>query len=88
MGTTNGWASVRIDGYNGSAVEVGQRINKGQLIAYSGSKGLAAYPHLHFVATNNASWKYPYTSFPTTFSNTRENGLSLRQGERYKAMTY
>ncbi|MEP3211511.1 MAG: M23 family metallopeptidase [Maribacter sp.] len=74
--------------HNGAAVEVGQRINKGQLIAYSGSTGLAGYPHLHFVATVNDSWEYPYTSFPTTFSNTRANGLSLRQGERYKALPY
>lgn len=75
--------------HNGSEVEVGQRIDKGQLIAYSGSTGLAGYPHLHFVATSNDSWEYPtYISFPTTFSNTRENRLSLQQGERYDALPY
>lgn len=74
--------------HGGAEVRVGQQVNKGQLIGYSGSTGLAGFPHLHFVATTRGSWEYPYSSFPTTFSNTKKNELSLQQVDSYKALRY
>lgn len=35
--------------YNGSTVEVGDRIKKGDLIGYSGNTGWSSGPHLHFI---------------------------------------
>lgn len=74
--------------HDGAKVKVGERLKKGQIVGYSGSTGLAGSPHLHFVATIRGAWEYPYTSFPTTFSNTKKNELSLQQGESYKALSY
>ncbi|TMM53358.1 M23 family metallopeptidase [Maribacter algarum] len=74
--------------YDGAAVNVGAYLKKGQLVGYSGNTGLAGFPHLHFVATKSGSWEYPYTSFPTTFSNTEKNEFSLQQGKSYKALRY
>src|SRR6476620_3636107 len=34
--------------HNGALVQVGDTIRQGQLIAYSGSTGYSAFPHLHF----------------------------------------
>ncbi len=74
--------------HDGAAVNVGEFLKKGQLIGYSGNTGLAGFPHLHFVATKSGRWEYPYTSFPTTFSNTEKNEFSLQQGKSYKALRY
>jgi hypothetical protein len=73
---------------NGAEVEIGDVLKQGDTIGLSGSTGLAGYPHLHFVATQKGSWKYPYSSFPTTFKNTKENELSLQSGETYLALPY
>jgi murein DD-endopeptidase MepM/ murein hydrolase activator NlpD len=35
--------------YNGAAVAVGDTVQQGQLIGYSGSTGYSAFPHLHFM---------------------------------------
>ena len=72
----------------GARVKVGETVEKGKTIGLSGSTGLAGYPHLHFVATKGGSYKYPYESFPTTFSNTDENPRSLEEGKTYKALAY
>ncbi len=74
--------------HKGARVKVGQTVKKGSVIGLSGNTGLAGYPHLHFVATESGSWKYPYVSFPTTFSNTTENPRGLDQGKTYKALPY
>ncbi len=74
--------------YEGALVNVGDNITIGQRIGFSGSTGLAGYPHLHFVATQRGSWDYPYTSIPTTFKNTAPNELSLESGQVYKALSY
>lgn len=74
--------------HEGAEVSIGQDLSKGQLVGYSGSTGLAGFPHLHLVATSGGSWQYPYTSFPTTFSNTRKNEISLQKGDAYSAPSY
>ena len=74
--------------HDGARVEDGQNVQKGEVIGFSGSTGLAGFPHLHFVATKAGSHFYPYESFPTTFSNTTANPRSLEGGKTYKAEQY
>ena len=73
---------------DGAVVNIGDQINKGDLIGYSGATGYAGYPHLHFVVTTIDGWQYPYTSSPVTFSNTTENPGGLISGEVYLAEEY
>lgn len=73
---------------DGALVNVGEALEQGDLIGLSGSTGLAGYPHLHFVVTQPGSYKYPYTSLPTTFKNTIANEKSLAMGTRYPAYKY
>lgn len=76
--------------HNGALVEVGDFVDIGDPIGYSGASGLAAYPHLHFVGTDWDYTKpygtYEYTSFPITFSNTTPNPNSLIQNQTYEAL--
>lgn len=37
--------------YNGAVVSVGDSVEQGQWIGYSGSTGFSAFPHLHFEVT-------------------------------------
>ena len=74
--------------YEGARVNVGKNIDQGDVIGRSGHTGLAGYPHLHFVVTKPGSWKFPYVSFPTTFSNTDSNPRSLEEGKMYRAQSY
>ncbi|MFS4494679.1 M23 family metallopeptidase [Maribacter sp. 2308TA10-17] len=73
--------------YQGALVSKGQVVKKGDVLGLTGATGLAGYPHLHFVATGGR-WKYPYSSFPVTFSNTSENTFSLEPGKVYTALAY
>jgi murein DD-endopeptidase MepM/ murein hydrolase activator NlpD len=50
---------------NGSNVKVGDHVEQGQLIAYSGMVGQTINPHLHFVVFNKAET----ASLPITFSD-------------------
>ncbi len=75
--------------HNGSLVEVGQFVDPGDPIGYSGASGLASSACLHFVATRFGDWMFPYTtSYPITFSNTSANPKSLIQGQSYEALPY
>ncbi len=69
---------------NGASVEVGQSISQGGFIGFSGSTGLAGYPHLHFVVTAD-NYRWPYKSIPVTFKNTDANERSLQEGGFYIA---
>lgn len=71
---------------NGAIPEVGDMVEKGDEIGYSGATGLAGYAHLHFVIVLSA--QYPYESIPVNFKNTRENPKSLVSGEYYGAEPY
>lgn len=73
---------------NGALVEIGTEVVQGDLIGSSGNTGLAGFPHLHFVLTEPGSFKYPYKSKPTTFSNTAANERSLAAGTEYSAYEY
>ncbi len=73
---------------NGALVEVGDFVDEGDPIGFSGASGLASYPHLHFVASFFGEWMPPYTSYPITFRNTSANPKSLIQGETYEALPY
>ena len=73
--------------FNGAIPEVGDIISRGDSIGFSGSTGLAGYPHLHFVLTGGR-FNYPYISLPITFRNTSPNPKSLMTGEFYQAEPY
>ncbi|RMA64675.1 M23 family metallopeptidase [Ulvibacter antarcticus] len=72
---------------NGAIVSVGDVVEKGSHIGYSGSTGLAGYPHLHFIVTIE-SWEYPYVGIPYNFKNTEANPHSLQLGKSYTALPY
>ncbi|RDK86882.1 M23 family metallopeptidase [Marinirhabdus gelatinilytica] len=72
---------------DGAIVTVGETVKQGDTLGYSGATGLAGYPHLHFVVTQD-SWPYPYISVPNTFKNTDPNPKSLLSGRAYEALPY
>jgi len=69
--------------YNGAAVKQGDKINKGDMIAYSGKTGWATGPHLHFECYLPA-WKHRKTIM-TAFRI--EDGSAfeyLKEGKTYR----
>jgi murein DD-endopeptidase MepM/ murein hydrolase activator NlpD len=50
-GDQTGYAHLKNDG---SLVKVGDHVNQGQPIGYSGRVGIAPFPHLHFYATSQS----------------------------------
>ena len=72
---------------DGAEVEVGDRVEQGDLVGYSGATGLAGYPHLHFIVVkDNPRW--PYKGVAVTFSNTAPNPRGLTSYTDYKALPY
>ncbi len=57
----------------GAVVEVNDRVEQGQMIAYSGMVGQTINPHLHFVVLNNEETE----SLPITFSDCNDDGVPL-----------
>jgi len=65
---------------NGVAVKMGERVEKGQIIGFSGNTGYTAFPHLHFQVID-ANGK---EILPRFF--TKKGNIYLRPGRWYKSV--
>lgn len=67
---------------NGAAVNLGERVEVGQLIGYSGNTGWSSKPHLHFSIFEIWEGNRSY-SIPTRFI-TDEGAIYLEEGRSYR----
>lgn len=71
--------------FNGSLVEVGQQINKGDQIGYSGNTGYSTGPHLHFEVYQQEMQRKQ--TIPTKFRISGDGELEyLREKKKYKRL--
>ncbi len=78
-GTRAGYWHLQKDGV---LVNIGDKVNQGQVIGLSGNTGYTAFPHLHFVVwgnDKNGQWQ----TIPTRFSTSKKTRY-LRPLRRYK----
>ncbi len=60
--------------FNGARVKLGDRVQTGQLLAYSGNTGWTSAPHLHFMVEESSSDDYYTQSLPVLFQDVQTNG--------------
>lgn len=69
---------------NGIYVEVGDKVEQGDVLGITGVSGSAGYPHLH-LAIIHGEYIWPYEGTPMTFSNVDPPDVILRTGVMYTA---
>lgn len=77
---------------NGVTVELGEEVDQGDVIGYSGDTGMESIPHLHFhvIETNEDCFKNGVigscSTIPISFKNASPNDKILMQGLIYTAI--
>jgi hypothetical protein len=66
----------------GVRVQVGQHVDAGQLLAYSGNTGWTGGPHTHFMVMKSSPYDYYAPSLPVAFADVPENGGVPTNGMR------
>jgi murein DD-endopeptidase MepM/ murein hydrolase activator NlpD len=69
---------------NGALVEVGDHVNRGQIIGLSGNTGHTTMPHLHFAVYRATEWGNTQ-SIPVRFRSADGVVMRPRHGARYEA---
>ncbi len=82
-GTTGEYYHLKQDGV---LVEIGQLVERGQLIALSGNTGHTTTPHLHFAVYRADSWGRTQ-SLPFRFVNGGQKLAKPRGGQRHRKST-
>lgn len=72
---------------DGIAVQVGDQVERGDVLGEVGRSGLAGYPHLHFIVVEGDP-EYPYDGVPVSFSNASPADVPLRSHASYEALPY
>lgn len=80
-GTLGQYAHLQTDG---ARVQVGQRVETGELIGFSGNTGTYG-PHLHFMVFTAVDGK-SHRSVPVRFHMSNGTGVFLQQGKAYTAL--